>query len=255
MGKLVLVVVFCTLFSLVSSGGTIALLPDSARVAVDSTVAVTVSALDVASVHGYSVTISYDPARVRCVRAVKKPFLTGQTLFFFTIDSVNGTVKIDEAILGTGAQSGSGAMAQVEFTGRQAGQTPLGIAAADVRDAANQSISVTTAGSVVTVTGTTGIGQGEELPLQFGLGQNFPNPCNPSTVIPYALAQTGHVTVAIVSVLGEHVATLVDEVQSAGHHAVRWEPFRGSGRLASGTYLCLLRAGDIHATVKILVLK
>lgn len=239
----------------VASGGSITLQPDATHSAVDSITAVTVVAGDLSGVHGYSVTISYDPSRVRCVRAVKKTFLAGQTLFFSTIDSVSGTVRIDEAILGTGVQSGSGVMAQVEFRGRQPGTTPLAFSGADVRDAANQGISVTTSGSTLTITGSTGVEGERGMPGRYELGQNFPNPCNPSTVIPYALAMAGHVSLEIVSVAGEHVATLVDEVQNAGDYTVRWEPLRTSRRIASGTYLCVLRSGDFRATTKILLIK
>jgi hypothetical protein len=257
MGRLVLAGVFSIFLILpfVASAGSITLQPDATHSAVDSITAVTVVAGDLSGVHGYSVTISYDPSRVRCVRAVKRTFLAGQTLFFSTIDSAAGTVRIDEAILGTGVQSGSGVMAQVEFRGRQAGATPLAFAGADVRDAANQSISVTTTGSTLTITGPTGVEDHRGIPGGYELGQNFPNPCNPSTVIPYALATAGHVSLDIVSVAGEHIATLVDEAQDAGYHRVRWEPLTTSRRIASGTYLCVLRSGDFHATMKILIIK
>ena len=235
--------------------GTISLQPDDQQVPVDSLVRVTVTAGDVTGVHGYSVTITYDPARLRCLRAQKQPYLTGQTLFFVTIDSIQGQVRIDEAILGTGSVSGSGGMALVEFMPRQAGQASLNISAADVRDAANQVISVTTAGAVVTVTGMTGVQREGSIPMHYELGQNYPNPCNPSTVIPFALPAAGHVSVEIISVTGEHIATLVDEIRDAGSHAVRWEPIRTSQRIATGMYFCLMRSGAFRATSKILVIQ
>jgi hypothetical protein len=239
----------------VASAGTIGLQPGVQQVPMDSLVRVSVSAGDLSGVHGYSVTITYDPVRLRCLKATKQTFLSGQTLFFTTIDSVLGQVRIDEAILGTGSSSGSGSMALVEFAPRQTGQASLTVSGADVRDAVNQAISVTTAGAVCTVTGVTGVQRTGSIPLHYELGQSYPNPCNPSTVIPYALAAPGHVSVDIISVAGEHIATLVDEVQGAGEHSVRWEPFRSSQRIATGTYFCLLRSGDFRATSKILVIK
>ena len=257
MYRLVLLLVFFTLSacSTAARAGTISLQPAVQQASVDSLVHVVVTAGDVAGVHGYSVTITYDPARVRCLRAQKQPFLTGQTLFFVTIDSVAGQVRIDEAILGTGSVSGSGAMALVEFMARQAGQATLSISSADVRDAGNQAISVTTAGAVITVSGMTGVQREGSIPMHYELGQNYPNPCNPSTVIPYALAAPGHVSVEIISVTGEHIATLVDGIREAGSHTVHWEPLRTSQRIATGMYFCLMRSGDFHATSKILVIQ
>lgn len=257
MGRLVLVVLFCTFMVLPhsASGGSIWLSPDTAQSSVDSIIGIVVTADQLSGVHGYSVTVSYDPARLRCVRAVKRTFLSGQTLFFATIDSIAGTVRIDEAILGTGVQSGSGGMALIEFRGRQPGVTSLNFTGADVRDASNQSITVTTAGSILTITGTADVRGGQDIPSRFELGQNYPNPCNPSTVIPYTLPVSGHVAVDIMSITGEHVATLADEVQAAGYHAVYWDPSRASRMVSSGTYLCVLRAGEFCAMTKILVIK
>lgn len=257
MGRLVLAVLFCTFVILPhsASGGTITLTADPAQTGVDSIIAVGVTADQLSGVHGYSVTVSYDPVRLRCVRAVKRTFLSGQTLFFATIDSIAGTVRIDEAILGTGVQSGSGTMALIEFRGRQPGSTSLSFTGADVRDAANQGISVTTAGSILTITGTSDVRGDQDIPSRFELGQNYPNPCNPSTVIPYTLPVSGHVAVDIMSVTGEHVGSLVDEVQAAGYHAVQWDPSRASRMISSGTYFCIMRAGEFRATTKILVIK
>lgn len=257
MGRLVLVALFCTLWVLPhsASGGSILLTPTPAQAGVDSIIGIAVTADQISGVHGYSVTVSYDPARVRCVRAVKRTYLSGQTLFFATIDSIAGTVRIDEAILGTGVQSGSGTMALIEFRGRQPGVTSLSFTGADVRDAANQGITVTTAGSILTITGTADVRGGQDIPARFELGQNYPNPCNPSTVIPYTLPVAGHVAVDILSVTGEHVGTLVDEVQAAGYHAVQWDPSRAARMVSSGTYFCVMRSGDFRAMTKILVIK
>ncbi len=257
MGRLVCVALFCAFIVLPhgASGGSILLSQGTAQSPVDSLIGVSVAADQLTGVHGYSVTVSYDPARLRCVRAVKRTYLSGQTLFFATIDSIAGTVRIDEAILGTGAQSGSGTMALIEFRGRQPGVTSLSFTGADVRDAANQSITVTTAGSILTITGTADVRGGQDVPSRFELGQNYPNPCNPSTVIPYTLPVAGHVAMDILSITGEHVGTLVDDVQAAGYHAVQWDPSRATRMVSSGTYFCVMRAGDFRAMTKILVIK
>jgi hypothetical protein len=57
--------------------------------------------------------------------------------------------------------------------------------------------------------------------------------------------------VAVYSIQGERVATLLSEVREAGEHLVVWEP-RG---VASGTYVCRLDAGGVAQSRKILYLR
>ena len=73
------------------------------------------------------------------------------------------------------------------------------------------------------------LGRRGGLPDGFGLGQNYPNPFNPGTVIPYKLAMAGYVRLEVFNLLGQRVAMLVDGVQAAGGHAVRWDARDASG--------------------------
>ena len=62
-----------------------------------------------------------------------------------------------------------------------------------------------------------------EIPHEFSLDQNFPNPFNPSTEIRYGLNQEAIVTVRIFNVLGQLVTKLVaDAVQVEGFHSLKW---------------------------------
>jgi hypothetical protein len=89
------------------------------------------------------------------------------------------------------------------------------------------------------------------LPQQFALGQNFPNPFNPTTVIPYALPLRSQVRLSVFDILGREVAVLVDGVVDAGQHAVE---FSGAD-LASGVYFYRLEAADFRATHKLVLMK
>jgi M6 family metalloprotease-like protein len=89
------------------------------------------------------------------------------------------------------------------------------------------------------------------LPPAFALEQNYPNPCNPSTTIRFALSRTSPATLVVYNILGQQVATLVHGELEAGTHEVRFE----GSRLASGMYIYTLRAGDNVATKKLLLIR
>jgi hypothetical protein len=72
-----------------------------------------------------------------------------------------------------------------------------------------------------------------ELPREYDLGQNFPNPFNPSTTIGYALPQSGRVKLTVHDVLGRLVATLVDEHHAAGRFTAAWDGSTAAGAQAS----------------------
>ncbi len=86
----------------------------------------------------------------------------------------------------------------------------------------------------------------------YSLEQNYPNPFNSSTIIRYALAKSGQVTMTLFSLTGQKVAVLVNEVKSAGEYSVQWHP----KDLPSGVYVYRLQAGEAFAqTQKLLLLK
>jgi hypothetical protein len=90
-----------------------------------------------------------------------------------------------------------------------------------------------------------------EVPHQFGLVQNYPNPFNPSTTIQLSLPKRGHVELKVYNMLGEKVATLVNEEKFAGTYSIQWN----AGGVASGVYYYRLQAGDFVASKKLLLLK
>ena len=86
-------------------------------------------------------------------------------------------------------------------------------------------------------------------PTQFSLGENYPNPFNPATVIPYHLQQPMSVRLEVFNVLGQHIATLVDGQQSSGSHMARWDGTDAAGAaVAAGVYLYRLSGEGVQAT-------
>jgi hypothetical protein len=88
-------------------------------------------------------------------------------------------------------------------------------------------------------------------PPEFHLAQNFPNPFNPLTTIRFTLSVSTHVRVTIYTVLGEEVATLLNQPLSAGEHKVGFD----AKGLSSGVYLYRLEAGRHTATRKMVLIR
>ena len=87
------------------------------------------------------------------------------------------------------------------------------------------------------------------LPKRFELGANYPNPFNPSTLIPYHLAASSYVRLEVFNLLGQRIATLVEGEQPAGVHTAVWDATDGSGQaVGAGVYLYRLTVGGAHQT-------
>jgi len=90
----------------------------------------------------------------------------------------------------------------------------------------------------------------------FSLHHNYPNPFNPSTTIEFRIADFRLVNLKIYDVLGNEVATLVDEYKPAGSYEVEFNSHSGEGRnLTSGVYFYRLQAGEFIETKKMILIK
>ena len=90
----------------------------------------------------------------------------------------------------------------------------------------------------------------------YGLSNNYPNPFNPSTVISYQLPVSGDVTLKVFDVLGNEIATLLDEYKPAGNYEIEFNVAQISRpEIASGIYFYQLKAGDFIETKKMILLK
>ncbi|MBE0539427.1 MAG: right-handed parallel beta-helix repeat-containing protein [Ignavibacterium sp.] len=96
------------------------------------------------------------------------------------------------------------------------------------------------------------------IPTQFSLEQNYPNPFNPSTKIKYSIpsvtlgeVEGSRVILKVFGILGNEVATLVDEEKPAGNYEVNFD----ASKFSSGVYFYELQAGDFVDMKKMILIK
>ena len=95
----------------------------------------------------------------------------------------------------------------------------------------------------------------ETVPIKFELAQNYPNPFNPSTRISWQSPAGSHQTLKVYDVLGNEVATLVDEFKPAGSYEVDFQSTVTGQQLASGIYIYKLSAGNYSDTKKMVLIR
>lgn len=107
--------------------------------------------------------------------------------------------------------------------------------------------------AVKDTTGSIGVGGESHSPLTYALSQNYPNPFNPTTIIRYSVAEAGKVELKVYNMLGQEVATLVNEIKNRGTYDIR---FDAAGlNLSSGVYLYQIRSGSFIQTKKLILMK
>lgn len=94
-----------------------------------------------------------------------------------------------------------------------------------------------------------GIGSSIEIPGDFHLNQNFPNPFNPATTIKFVLAKSSNVKIVIYDVFGREVQTIVNNKYNKGEYEISWD----AAKFASGVYFYKMNA-DNYVNVKKMIL-
>ena len=96
---------------------------------------------------------------------------------------------------------------------------------------------------------------GQALPARFALGPNYPNPFNPSTIIPYQLAASSAVRLEVFNLLGQRITTLVDGERPAGFHTATWHATDVAGRaVGAGVYIYRMTVGVESQTGRMVLL-
>jgi hypothetical protein len=98
----------------------------------------------------------------------------------------------------------------------------------------------------------TGIKEASNIvPKAYSLSQNYPNPFNPTTNINFSLMKPSNVTLAVYNVLGQKVATIVNQFMQAGSYTYQFD----ASKLASGIYIYRIEAGNFVSIKKFVLLK
>ncbi len=90
-----------------------------------------------------------------------------------------------------------------------------------------------------------------ELPKEFALEKNYPNPFNPVTTIRFAIPENSFVTLKIFDILGKETTTLVNSFEEAGYKTVQFD----ATNLPSGIYIYKLTAGNFVDMKKMVLMK
>ncbi|MCK5832166.1 T9SS type A sorting domain-containing protein [bacterium] len=102
----------------------------------------------------------------------------------------------------------------------------------------------------------TGIDENPKLPREYFISQNTPNPFNATTAIQYGLPEEAEVRVDVTNLLGQRVATLVDERQSAGFKRLIWDGRDNVGHeLPSGVYFYQIKANSFIDKKRAILMK
>jgi len=90
-----------------------------------------------------------------------------------------------------------------------------------------------------------------ELPLEFSIGEAYPNPFNPSVAVPVTLAAVSDVRLRVYDILGRQVAEISNRQLNAGSHTLTWT----ANGVSSGVYFLNVSAGPMNSTQKVVLMR
>jgi hypothetical protein len=200
-------------------------------------------------VAGVELEVEFDPDQVTMLDPVLSPLTNGFQLFAGVKD---GTQRIGMVDLSgrNFLPPGKGILVTLRAKGNDL--SSVKISKATLVDLDSRTLAVELSGEL-----NLEAAKGSDLrPQHFSLSQNHPNPFNPQTSIKYALPQDAQARLTIYNILGQKVATLVDEYQSAGYSTVWWDGKDANGdEVSSGVYFYRLTAGDFSEVKKMMLVK
>ncbi|MEW5768097.1 MAG: cohesin domain-containing protein [bacterium] len=228
----------------------------------EKTLEVKIMANQVADMHGVNIDLSFDSRKLEVTEVEKGDLISGMS--FFKVDTRQaGLINLAGTFLGRDpGVDGSGVLARVVFKVNKTPevyQTP-GVSLSQVIVADHNNIQYNlTPGALESV-----ITLKDLIPTRNSLHQNYPNPLNPETWIPFSLSTRANVVINIYSLSGQLIRTLELGEKEAGYYpakggiksAAYWDGKDETGKeVTSGVYLYQLRAGSFVSTRKMIVVK
>jgi hypothetical protein len=211
---------------------------------------------NISGLRAYSITVSYDSQKLRCLGITRSTFFSNWNTFFFTlIDSNANILTVDEAILGLGYENGSGDLFKVQFQALAEGDVGIDFVNADLRDTLNNTIQVETENGVIHIVNPTTV---ELIKSDEGINSitAYPNPFNSSTRIEFNSNSNEDTELAIYSIIGERVFSLNSRSQSNNGISFIWNGNDMYGNtLPSGIYILTANTKNNFETFKSILLK
>ena len=198
---------------------------------------VTINTQNASDIKGVSFELSYDASK-----------------FDFVPESVNGLGELQVVRANDGIISIASVYNSEKFNGTialgfkiKSVNSVMNVAMVNAEVAINGVVSAANAAEGITL---------KAVPTTYTLGQNFPNPFNPTTTIEYSIPNNGHVSLVVYNVAGQKVRTLVNDTQSASFYKVVWDGKNDNGMtVGTGMYFYKLVSGNYSKIVKMTLMK
>ncbi|MEA3286977.1 MAG: dockerin type I domain-containing protein [Candidatus Marinimicrobia bacterium] len=186
--------------------------------------------------------------------------LTGDSLiwpaafsdFSIEIGSENGLIKFAGASTGSVETDSIFAVAHFYVNENFETNSTTQLILEDFKLNGNVEVPILTA----TLTSVVEVVERINIPTQFILEQNFPNPFNPTTTISYGLPEASDVSIIIYDVMGHEIIELVKCNQVAGWYDIQWNGVNDGGNpISTGLYFARIQAGQFSDVIKVVTLR
>jgi photosystem II stability/assembly factor-like uncharacterized protein/Mg-chelatase subunit ChlD len=200
------------------------------------------------------ITLRFDARRLEYKNAQAGALLAegDAVVAFFAECNETNTIELTMARLasagGKACVSGSGPVAVLEFMRKGPEATTVYLADVDLRDGANARLLAGTAAELVVPEA--------DIPTDFSLEQNFPNPFNSTTQIQFSLPLQSEVKLQVFNLLGQPVRMLLDRRIEPGIHRVVWDGKNDQDvTVVSGIYILRMETSTFRQTRQLLFVK
>lgn len=197
--------------------------PELTEIELDAQAVVDVRVDSVRSMMGFSAQVSYDSETVRVLRVREGTMFTSPTFFAAFIDSVEGTIKVESALLGGGRKvDGSGLLFSIDVFGKAEGTDTLSFFDVNLRDVDREKIEPVAKNGILIIGKPGSVEFPGTIPYSYRLFQNFPNPFNPVTNIQFYLPHVSTVSIRLYNTKGQEIQRLLNgKVLQPGYHMIK----------------------------------